>query len=262
MVNVEKFSRRKSVPLNRLGWWKVWRWEFKDLNVLVLTRLLSQLVLWRISRRFSWGLWGENNFSHRFQAQVISSLLLLLRNSLEFPVVVKFLGVKVKSKKYTIFREWKKKLYRKIWRNSDGSLLKISLDNGTSFWFLACKRKAQKGKNEYDFIRWVFSGIVRPCLNLYKISREAPDAENTVGRKSRSCQTSNIERSRSRTLFFRYYLQKKSLNYFDFLDACWSGGCGKAYAGMLNYLSASFTKWWNTLNFVRLVLKGLNFSSN
>ena len=109
MVNVEKFSRRKSVPLNRLGWWKVWRWEFKDLNVLVLTRLLSQLVLWRISRRFSRGLWGENNFSHRFQAQVISSLLLLLRNSLEFPVVVKFLVVKVKSKKVHNFQGMEKK---------------------------------------------------------------------------------------------------------------------------------------------------------
>ena len=34
------------------------------------------------------------------------------------------------------------------------------------FGFWHADWKAQKRKNEYDFIRCAFSGIVRPCLNL------------------------------------------------------------------------------------------------
>ena len=37
-------------------------------------------------------------------------------------------------------------LYGKTWGNSCGSLLKISLENDTSFWFLACRLESPEKK--------------------------------------------------------------------------------------------------------------------
>ena len=69
------------------------------------------------------------------------------------------------------------------------------------FGFWHANGKSRKEERNTTSLKIGVSGILRLCLNLYKISKGVPGAENTLERKVKSCQTANIKQSHSRTLF-------------------------------------------------------------